>query len=126
MTSLILENADLNRLFPKCRPRGVGPDQLADDNIINNNNRINNNNTTSRSSSYERDELEEEEEGQVASRTTGRLELIGGTHETCNPTGRYDHRHHPRSNAPVCSVSRVETTDNDVDMIDLERDTSDR
>lgn len=25
MTSLILENADLNRLFPKCRPRGGPP-----------------------------------------------------------------------------------------------------
>lgn len=25
MTSLILENADLNRLFPKCRPRGGHP-----------------------------------------------------------------------------------------------------
>ncbi|XP_057323781.1 uncharacterized protein LOC130666622 isoform X3 [Microplitis mediator] len=27
MTSLILENADLNRLFPKCRPRGGHPPQ---------------------------------------------------------------------------------------------------
>ncbi|XP_063980973.1 uncharacterized protein LOC135164497 isoform X4 [Diachasmimorpha longicaudata] len=28
MTSLILENADLNRLFPKCRPRAGNPQQL--------------------------------------------------------------------------------------------------
>lgn len=28
MTSLILENADLNRLFPKCRPRSGNPPQL--------------------------------------------------------------------------------------------------
>ncbi|XP_031777780.1 serine-rich adhesin for platelets isoform X10 [Nasonia vitripennis] len=114
MTSLILENADLNRLFPKCRPRlHPGPNPGSS-----------NSSSSSSSRSSSSSSSAEEHAAVVVSATT------------TTTTTPHDHQ---QSRATVyrevlvaeekssCSNGRIISAANATDdMIDLERDTSDR
>ncbi|XP_014607420.1 PREDICTED: uncharacterized protein LOC106788567 isoform X8 [Polistes canadensis] len=93
MTSLILENADLNRLFPKCRPRGGPPPPPGG----------------STQTSQPHDNPCQTELASVTTITTSSTVTIASANDTTITT--------PSSNL-LSAISD--------DMIDLERDTSDR
>ncbi|XP_043499745.1 uncharacterized protein LOC122522601 isoform X5 [Polistes fuscatus] len=93
MTSLILENADLNRLFPKCRPRGGPPPPPGG----------------STQTSQPHDNPCQTELASVTTITTSSTVAIASANDTTITT--------PSSNL-LSAISD--------DMIDLERDTSDR
>ncbi|XP_070511040.1 serine-rich adhesin for platelets isoform X5 [Cardiocondyla obscurior] len=91
MTSLILENADLNRLFPKCRPRGGPPPAPG---------------ATTQSSQQPHDSLCQTEAAAITTTVTAATAATAAVIASTNT-----------------STSASAISD---DMIDLERDTSDR
>ncbi|XP_046836149.1 uncharacterized protein LOC124431831 isoform X4 [Vespa crabro] len=92
MTSLILENADLNRLFPKCRPRGGPPPPPGG--------------STQNSQPHDNNPCQTEPASVTTITTSSTVTIAVSANETTPPTNL---------------VSVISD-----DMIDLERDTSDR
>ncbi|XP_035717813.1 uncharacterized protein LOC118439795 isoform X7 [Vespa mandarinia] len=92
MTSLILENADLNRLFPKCRPRGGPPPPPGG--------------STQNSQPHDDNPCQTESASVTTITTSSTVTIAVSANETTPPTNL---------------VSVISD-----DMIDLERDTSDR
>ncbi|XP_047344890.1 uncharacterized protein LOC124947164 isoform X5 [Vespa velutina] len=92
MTSLILENADLNRLFPKCRPRGGPPPPPGG--------------STQNSQPHDDNPCQTEPASVTTITTSSTVTIAVSANETTPPTNL---------------VSVISD-----DMIDLERDTSDR
>lgn len=91
MTSLILENADLNRLFPKCRPRGGPPPPPGG--------------STQTSQPHDDNPCQTEPTSVTTITTSSTVTIAASANET----------------PPANLVSAISD-----DMIDLERDTSDR
>ncbi|XP_046597866.1 uncharacterized protein LOC107221262 isoform X12 [Neodiprion lecontei] len=101
MTSLILENADLNRLFPKCRPRGGQPPRSGGS-------------TPSHPHDHPRhtDESSGTTNRTAAAANIATIATIATITTIANSVDKFK--------------SNNNNPDEDADMIDLERDTSDR
>ncbi|XP_068992889.1 uncharacterized protein [Neodiprion pinetum] len=101
MTSLILENADLNRLFPKCRPRGGQPPRSGGS-------------TPSHPHDHPRhtDESTGTTNRTAAAANIATIATIATITTIANSVDKFK--------------SNNNNPDEDADMIDLERDTSDR